>query len=318
MPAAVLLTSLALLGAVAGARAQPQSFNGHVWVVIKGWGSVRATEGAIGHPTARCADAPCRGTNFLLKGPRVVLTEKPYKGWKFIGWRGACKGKKTLKCMLDASHGRKDIFGGRGVHATARFIPVAAGLTRAHPIQLGTAANIGYGFVVRVNSTNANVQLGTPPPAGTEYFDANLTATNTGGRLSNLSLDFGFTAVGSHARYHTDDGTGCSNPGPQPPLDTLEPFDPGESRTGYVCWTIAPNDASSLELFFGSGTLAAPRTTWFALHEPGRPSPRARQASFRALTQPSLSSPDGGHAGALADCSLRRQRSGTSTLLPEA
>src|SRR4051794_23860470 len=28
--------------------------------------------------------------------------------------------------------------------------------------------------------------------------------------------------------------------------------------------------------------------------------------------------PDGRHAGALADCSLRRQRSGTSMLLPEA
>src|SRR6185312_3231516 len=103
MLAAVLSTcSLALLGAVAGARSQPQSFHGHVWVVIKGWGSVKATNGVIGHPTARCADAPCRGTSFLLKRPRVVLTEKPYKGWKFIGWLGECKSKKRPKCVLDA------------------------------------------------------------------------------------------------------------------------------------------------------------------------------------------------------------------------
>jgi hypothetical protein len=81
-----------------------------------------------------------------------------------------------------------------------------------------------------------------------------------------LGIDFGFSARGSHGRYHTDDGRGCSDPGPQPPLKTDDPFAPGESRTGYVCWTIAAIDASSLELFFGSGTLDSPRTTWFALH----------------------------------------------------
>lgn len=266
LAAALLISSLALLGAAAGARSQAQSFNGSVWIGIRGWGSVKATKGAVGHPTVRCTDASCRAANFLLKRPRVVLSAKPYKGWKFTGWRRACKSTKKPTCVLDASHGRKDTFGGHSIRAAAEFVPVAVGLTRGHPIPIGTAANIGYGFVVRVNSTNADVQLGTPPPAGAEYFDANLTATNTGGRLSNLSNDFDFRAVGSHARYHTDDGAGCSNPGPQPALDTLDPFDPGESRTGYVCWTIAANDASSLELYFGSGTLDHPRTTWFALH----------------------------------------------------
>jgi hypothetical protein len=168
--------------------------------------------------------------------------------------------------VLDDSHGRKDIFGGRGVHAKAMFIPVAAGLTSAHPIPLGTAADIGDGFVVRVNSANANVQLGTSPPAGAEYFDANLTVTKTGGRSSNLSLGFGFNALGSHARYHADDGQGCSDPGPQPALDAYDPFDSGDSRTGYVCWTIDASDAGSLDLYFGSGTFGIPRTTWFALH----------------------------------------------------
>jgi hypothetical protein len=93
-----------------------------------------------------------------------------------------------------------------------------------------------------------------------------LTVTKTGGRSSNLSLGFGFNALGSHARYHADDGQGCSDPGPQPALDAYDPFDSGDSRTGYVCWTIDASDAGSLDLYFGSGTFGIPRTTWFALH----------------------------------------------------
>ena len=267
LAAAVVIASLALLGAAAGARSQARSFEGSVWVGIKGWGSVRAVKGAVGHPMTRCVNASCRRVNFLLKRSRVVLSAKPYRGWMFTGWRRACKETKKPTCGLDASHGRKDIFGGRSIRAAATFVPVAVGLTRAHPIPLGTAANIIDRFVVRVNSANANVQLGTPPPAGTEYFDVNLTATNAGGRLSNLSLVWGGPhAAGSHGRYDNPDVNQCPDPGPQPSLDTFDPFEPGESRTGYVCWTIAANDASSLELFFGSATLDSPRTTWFALH----------------------------------------------------
>jgi len=280
LAAAAVIASLALLGAAAGARSQPQSFNGSVWVGIKGWGSVQATKGAVGHPITRCANTSCGRVNSLLKRPRVVLTAKPYKGWRFAGWRRACKSVNKPQCVLDASRGRKDIFGGRSIRAAATFSPVAVGLTRAQPIPLGTGADIGAGFFLRVDSANANVQLGTPPPAGSEYFDANLTVTNVGARLNNLSFALdGINAVGSHERcdhrrhpgrecksYYTDDGAGCSDPGPQPPLRALDPFEPGETRTGYVCWAISTNDASSLELYFGSGTLDSPRTTWFALH----------------------------------------------------
>lgn len=263
----MLIASLALLVAAAGARSQPQPFKGSVWVGIKGWGSVKAAKGAVGHPTTSCANSSCRRVNFLLKRPRVVLTAKPYKGWKFTGWRRACKTTKKPLCVLDDSHGRKDLFGGHSIWAAARFVPVGVGLTRARSIPLGTAASIIDGFVVRVNSANANVQLGTPPPAGSEYFDVNLTATNAGDRLSNLSFVWGGPhAAGSHTRYDADNGAGCPDPGPQPALDTFDPFNPDESRTGYVCWTISTSDASSLELFFGSGTLDFPRTTWFALH----------------------------------------------------
>jgi hypothetical protein len=265
LAATLLAASLALLGAAASARSQALSFNGSVSVRIKGWGRVKASKGAIGHPTARCTNASCPTQNVLLKRPHVVLTETPYKGWKFTGWHGGCQSKRRPTCVLDASHAPRDIFGDHRVRARATFIPVAPGLTYAHPLPLGTAANVADGLVVRVNSANPNVQLGAPPPAGAEYFDANLTVSNTGSRLENPSF-YGFSTLASHnARYHTE-GNGCSDPGPQPLLDTLDPLYPGQSRTGYVCWTISASDASSLELYFGSGTLNFPRTTWFALH----------------------------------------------------
>jgi hypothetical protein len=265
MVAALLIASLALLAAAVSARSQPQSFSGSVLVGVKGWGDIKAAKGAIGHPTVRCTNDSCV-QNLLLKTPQVVLTEKPYRGWKFTGWRGACQSKKA-KCLLDASHVRKDRLGDHSVHVRATFIPVAPGLTRSNPIPLGTSATIAEGLVVRVNSANANVQLGTPPPAGAEYYDANLTVTNPGTR-SKPNWWAGFNAEArNNVTYNNADASGCSNPGPQPPLDTSDPLGARESTTGYVCWTIAAGDASNLELFWGLGMLdGPPRTTWFDLH----------------------------------------------------
>ena len=76
LAAVIVTSSLALLGAAAGARSQAQSFNGSVWIGIKGWGSVKATKGAVAHPTARCTDASCGAADFLLKRSRVVLSAK--------------------------------------------------------------------------------------------------------------------------------------------------------------------------------------------------------------------------------------------------
>lgn len=94
LAAALVVASLALLGAAAGARSQPRSFHGSVLVWVKGWGNI-ATKGAIGHPTLRCTNASCPAHNLLLKRPRVVLTETPYEGWKFTGWRGAAPNTST-------------------------------------------------------------------------------------------------------------------------------------------------------------------------------------------------------------------------------
>ena len=265
LAAALLLIASLMMGGAVSARSQSQSFSGSVVLGVKGWGDIK-TKGVVGHPTIRCTNASCPHHNLLLRRPHVVLTEKPYMGWKFTGWRGACKGKRA-RCVIDASHARRDIFGDHSVHVRATFIPVAPGLTRSNPIPLGTSATIADGLVVRVNSANANVQLGTPPPAGAEYFDANLTVTNPSAR-AKPTWWYGFTVEGDATKipYGSDTGNECSDPGPQPPLDTSGPFRPGESRTGYVCWTITTSDANSLELFWGLGTQDVIRTTWFALH----------------------------------------------------
>jgi hypothetical protein len=264
LAAALLIALLALMGAAAGARSQPQSFSGSVALGVKGWGDI-TTKGVIGHPNVRCTNASCPHHDLLLKGPHVVLTEKPYTGWKFTGWSGACKSKRA-RCVIDASHARRDNVGDHSVQVRATFIPVAPGLTRSNPIPLGTSATIADGLVVRVNSTNANVQLGTPPPAGAEYFDANLTVTNPSGGHSKPNWWPGFNAEArQHVTYNNADGNGCSNPGPQPPLDTSDPLNAGQSTTGYICWTISAGDANNLELFWGLGNFDLLRTTWFAL-----------------------------------------------------
>jgi hypothetical protein len=144
------------------------------------------------------------------------------------------------------------------------FVPTAPGLSRARPIPLGTAASIGPFVTVRVNSATPNVELSPAAPTSTEYFDANLTVTYTGpGSVTAGGLSY--LAVGSLKTPYGPFANACPDPGPQPPLDFSAAIHSGQSTSGYVCWTIATGDESSLELYFGSGTFAYPGTTWFAL-----------------------------------------------------
>lgn len=263
--AVLVIAALGLLGAAASAHSQPRSFTGTLYVGIKGWGSVKPGKGVAEHVILRCTDASCSAQAYEITRSRIVLTAKAYMGWRFTSWRGACRSKKPT-CVINAKHALKDIYGQRSVHVGAKFVPVAPGLTPGHPLPIGTKANIGANLVVKVNSAHSNVQLSLAAPAGAEYFDANVTVTYTGGGSEDSNY-FGFSAVGSHnARYSTVNGNACTYPGPQPPLDTYDPLFSGQSTAGYICWTIAANDASTLELYFGDGTLNYPGTTWFALH----------------------------------------------------
>lgn len=261
--ATVAVVLLALLGTAASARSRPRSYTGSVWVAIKGWGSVKATKGVYSRPTLRCADASCPAANSLLHARHVVLIASASPGWKFTGWRGACKRKKQ-RCAIDAARAHENVSGERNIRVRATFVPVAPGLTRARPIPIGTAKGLGNGFTVRVNSTIPNVQLSPPPPAGAEYFAANLTVEYTGGGSATARGAGTYSAVGTHTTSYDPFGNACPEV-TQPPLNFDTPFYSGQSTSGYLCWTIASNDGAGLELYFGSGTLDFPGTTWFAL-----------------------------------------------------
>jgi hypothetical protein len=261
---AVLTAALAVLGMAAIASSQPLRYDGELRVGIRGWGNVKLGKGVLEHLTVHCTNATCPAVNYLTRGPRARLVAQPYKGWKFVRWRGACKSGKQV-CVVDVARIRTDTNGLRHIHVSATFVPVAAGLTQSHPIPLGTDADVGAGWHVRVNSVTPDVQLSPPPQAGAEYLDANVTIGYFGGGSRTPQQNLTWQTVGSHHTPYSIGANPCPYPGPQPQLQTYNPILSGQSVTGYVCWQIAINDASSLELYFGSGSLDSPRTTWFAL-----------------------------------------------------
>jgi hypothetical protein len=262
----LLVASLTLLAAVAGARAQASSFMGGVNLGLKGWGTVMPGSGFDLHRSVACRTESCTGEALFARMPLVVLTAEPYQGWKFVRWRGPCEAVKTLpKCAINLRHLHANPLGQRVAPVRAIFIPIAPGLTRAHPIPVGTAASFGRFITLRVNSASPMVQLSPPAPPGYEYFDANLTVTYTGGGSATAGA-LTYHVMGSQKTSYGPFTNTCPAPGPQPALDYQAPIPSGQSTSGYVCWTIATNDESSLELFLGSGSLNYPGTTWFALH----------------------------------------------------
>lgn len=224
---------------------------------------MKATKGVYSRPTFRCTNASCPAADGLLHARHVVLVASANVGWKFAGWHGACR-RTRPKCSIDAARAHKSASGARNIRAGATFLPVAPGLTRAQPIPIGTAKSLGNGFTVRVNSAAPNVQLWPPPPAGAEYFAANLTVKYTGGGQATARSAGTYEALGSHTTSYDPFGNACPEV-PQPPLDFSLPIYSGQSTSGSVCWTIATDDADTLEMYFGSGTLDFPGTTWFAL-----------------------------------------------------
>jgi len=254
-----------LLGAASGANSQPQRYHGEIWVGVKGWGGVKLGKGVRPHRSVRCTRRSCLAVGYLIQGPRAVLVAAPYQGWKFDRWHGACKSKRP-RCSIDIAKIRPNTNSERNVHVGATFVPAAPGITRDHPIPLGTIAGVGNGWRVRVNSVMPSGQLSPPAPIGAQYFSANVTIAYFGGGSATPEDSLTWQATGSHRTPYNPGLNPCPYPGPQPPLPTFNPIVSGQSATGYVCWQIAANDAGSLEMYFGSGSLDFPGTTWFALH----------------------------------------------------
>jgi DNA-binding SARP family transcriptional activator len=245
-----------------------------IGVGLFGWGQVR-----YGGTLANCQAGECTNgrRSILCSGllcrfePRFVITAKePYAGWKFGGWVGACTGKNP-RCVIDFSRVQPSRIGVRYTWIHATFIAVGAGITRANPVQIGKTGTVGD-FRVTVNSVQPNVQLnpGPPPPPGAEYFGAKLTMTYTGGGSGTISGGDA-RVIGNHdnpdSPYTMPQDT-CPDQWPWSVkrLDTPVTLYSGQSVSGYLCWEVAKNDATSLDLYFGSGSISRPGTTWFALH----------------------------------------------------
>lgn len=253
-----LLGVLALTsaGAASSRPNPPWKPLGGVNITIKGLGSVRLSWGFFGHKVLGCAGgASCLYVGAGFHRRRVVLTAKPYKGWKLARWGGACEGKQP-RCTIDFSYRPRNRLGFYGAATSVFFIPVGPGLTRGNPIPIGRAAYIGNGWRLRVNSFTPSVQLSPPPPAGEEYVAANMTVT---GDISVLL--YRLDLIGSdQVAYRPGD---CPGDAPPPGLDSVV-VPSGQSGTGNVCWQVATHDASTLELHIAP-KFAYPGF-WFALH----------------------------------------------------
>jgi hypothetical protein len=167
--------------------------------------------------------------------------------------------------VIDLAQIRSSADGQRIIHVGARYVPVAAGFTRANPIPLATTASIGRSVRLRVNSVLQNFD---PFPApGPEYFSANVTVSYGQGSApyaTGASALGDWPVIGSHNATYTLPLDACPSV-PQPQLALESPIHRGQSVTGYVCWTISPTEASGLELYSGTGGPHPGRTIWFAL-----------------------------------------------------
>jgi hypothetical protein len=239
---------------------------GSVKIGFKGWGHVVLGKGFLDRQyTPSCMQASCPASAFTSR-LRAAATARPMQGWKFVHWRGTCKSAKP-KCTIRLNHVRPDVSGYRHAHLTAVFAAAVPGFTRSWPVPLGHTASTDTqdALRLRVNSVAPSVSLTPAAPAGAAYFVANITATYVGGGsydgFYNLA-ESRLQVIGSHDAPYNAGSNGCPADGPAPQLDTFGTLYSGQSYTGNICWTIAANDASSLELYFdGSGY-----KTWLALH----------------------------------------------------
>jgi hypothetical protein len=198
-----------------------------------------------------CPPDPMRGLT-VVAGDQVKVTAVPASGWKFSAWRGVCSGSKPT-CVVRLNHS-----GNIG----AIFVPTTPGLARSLPLPLGKTATIGYGWRLRVLSVTPNAKLDLPTPPGAQDFVALIRATYIGGGSDDTGpLYANLKVMGAHNATY---GAGCGGatvPSPDFGYTGHQVFS-GQSFTGNVCWQIARNDASSLELFASD----FPNSIWFALH----------------------------------------------------
>jgi hypothetical protein len=261
---AVVALSASGLGNASPTRASNRY--GSIRIGFKGWGRVVLGKGFLDRQySPSCMQASCPASPYTSR-LRAVATAQPMQGWKFVHWRGRCKSRKP-KCTVRLKHVHPDVSGYRHARLTAVFAAAVPGFTRSWPVPLGhpAATDTQDGLRLRVNSVTPSAGLTPAAPTGAEYFVANVTATYVGGgsyddfyNLAGSRLQ----VIGSHNASYNAGSNGCPDNGPAPRLASFGTLYSGQSDTGNVCWTIAANDAASLELYFDGSAYK----TWLALH----------------------------------------------------
>ena len=146
--------------------------------------------------------------------------------------------------------------------------------SRAHPVPLGSPAQLGNGWRVRVTETTprgdqrvlaAGKGQNSPPPKGRQFFLIKISATRTASSRARLYAGYRFRSSPSTRRTYTtfDDPCGIL---PSPDLEIVnDPVRHGQTVSGYVCWDVRKRDARKL-LMFNAGGFDGGRQVYFALH----------------------------------------------------
>jgi hypothetical protein len=137
--------------------------------------------------------------------------------------------------------------------------PTATG-SRGAPVPLGEAADIGGGWLLRVDHVTKNAEkdlvAGNPfnePPINGAYTLADVTAVYTGPGETD-ALDVRFNAVGPHNVGYSSAGCAAAEPEPFPWASSVSS---GGELAGQVCFDIDPADTDGLALY-ARGTPDAP------------------------------------------------------------
>jgi hypothetical protein len=133
------------------------------------------------------------------------------------------------------------------------FASAAAG-TREDPIPIGTAADIGDGWLIKVLEVypNANEivaeenQFNSPPEGGQQFFLARIELTYTGPDSSEFAAGYRLRAVGPTSVVYSIHGNSA---GVIPnKLDKAEAFT-GGTVAGNIGWAIDSSDADRLVMY---------------------------------------------------------------------
>jgi hypothetical protein len=124
--------------------------------------------------------------------------------------------------------------------------------TRGAPVPLGEAADIGGGWLLRVDEVTKDAERDlvganpfNEPPINGSYALAGLTAVYTGPGETD-ALDVRFNAVGPHNVGYSSAGCAAAEAEPFPWASSVSNRD---QLTGQVCFDIDPEDTGELALY---------------------------------------------------------------------